>query len=325
MRSSLPIAALLLAAAIQAPVFAQTATPAAPATPPAPAAATPAPAAATPAAPKPKDPVVAKVNGEPIHLSALSDLAQNLPPQLQGMPMQAIYPLLLNQAIDEHALAIAARKAGVAKDPLVQRRIAEAKDQVLQSAFIRKQVGPQITEAAIKTQYEKEYANKPGVVEVHAKHILVKTKAVAEKIIAKLKAGAKFSDLAKKYSTDPGGKNGGDLGFFKKTDMVAAFADAAFAMKPGTVSQTPVHTQFGWHVIKVIARRTDPAPALKDVHDKIRQALIRAAIQHQIALAVAAVKIERFNPDGSPVKPAAPAAPTTPATPAPAPAPAKSK
>ena len=75
--------------------------------------------------------------------------------------------------------------------------------------------------------------NKPGVEEIHARHILVATQAQAEDIIKQLDNGANFADLAKKYSTDPGSVNGGDLGWFKKTDMVPEFADAAFAMKDG--------------------------------------------------------------------------------------------
>ena len=95
-------------------------------------------------------------------------------------------------------------------------------------------------------------ANKPGEEEVHARHILVDSEDQAKKIIDQLnKHGADFATLAKAKSKDPAAQNGGDLGFFKKADMVPEFADAAFALKPGEVTQTPVKTQFGWHVIKV--------------------------------------------------------------------------
>ena len=160
-------------------------------------------------------------------------------------------------------------------------------------------VAPQVTPAEVRAAYEKEYAGKPGPEEVHARHILVPTKAEAEKIIAKLNKGASFSALAKKYSKDPGAADGGDLGFFKKGDMVPAFSAAAFALKPGTYTKTPVHTQFGWHVIKVIARRRQPAPTYTQVADQIRQKMIAKAVQDEVALARKGLKVQVFNPDGS--------------------------
>nr|WP_193407082.1 peptidylprolyl isomerase [Methyloceanibacter methanicus] len=85
---------------------------------------------------------------------------------------------------------------------------------------------------------------------IHARHILVKTEAEARDLIAKLKAGADFADLAKKNSIGPSAPQGGDLGYFERGQMVPAFEDAAFALKPGEISE-PVKTQFGWHVIVV--------------------------------------------------------------------------
>src|SRR5208282_5327703 len=105
---------------------------------------------------------------------------------------------------------------------------------------------PQVSDDALKALYDQQYAGKTGDVEVHARHILVGDEATAKKIIADLKKGGDFAALSKQYSKDPGAaQQGGDLGFFKKTDMVPEFADAAFALQPGQIDQTPVHTQFG--------------------------------------------------------------------------------
>ena len=125
----------------------------------------------------------------------------------------------------------------------MQRQIAAAEDRALQTAMLSKEVGPSITDAAVHARYDQDIAGKPGEEEVHAKHILVDSEAQAKKIIAELKGGADFAALAKQYSKDPSGaQQGGDLGFFKKDEMVPEFADAAFAMQPGQVSPTPVHT-----------------------------------------------------------------------------------
>ena len=130
--------------------------------------------------------------------------------------------------------------------------------------MLSKEVGPTITDAALHARYDKDIAGKPGEEEVHAKHILVDNEDQAKKIIADLKGGADFAALAKQYSKDPGAaQQGGDLGFFKKDEMVPEFATAAFAMKPGQVSQQPVHTQFGWHVIMVVERRPRRAADLR--------------------------------------------------------------
>jgi len=275
-------------------------------------AATPAPPPA--AAPAPNDPVLAIVNGQEIHASDVAEAAQSVPEQMRSVPPNVLYPMVLDQLIDRKALVAEAQKLGLPKDPAVQRQITRAEDQALQNALLSRQIGPSITEAAIKAKYDADYANKPAETEIHAHHILVATEDEAKQVIAELKKGGDFAALAKQHSTDPGGQQGGDLGWFKKSEMVPEFADAAFALKPGETSQTPVKTQFGWHVIHVDEVRQAPPPTLEQVHDEIRQQLISDGVQKVLTTARADVKIERFNMDGTPVKP------TDTAVPPPAPA-----
>lgn len=291
---------------VSAPTAAQTAAPASPAqTAPA---ATPAPAEA-PAAAAPgtapgatiatADPVVAKVNGQPIHLSDLQAAAQGLPPDAHNMPPATLYPMLLEQMIDGQALVIEARNAGLPDDPAVRRQMSSAADRVLETAMLSKVVGPTVTDDAVRARYQRDVASKPGEDEVHARHILVDNEDLAKKIIVELKGGADFAALAKQYSKDPGGDHNGDLGFFKKDEMVPEFAAAAFAMQPGQVSETPVHTQFGWHVIQVIERRKSAAPTFEEARDGLRQKMIQQGIQQALADARGKVTVEKFNLDGS--------------------------
>ena len=128
-------------------------------------------------------------------------------------------------------------------------------------------------------------------------------------IITKIKAGADFAALAKEKSTDPAAANGGDLGFFKAEDMLPEFSTMAFSLKPGEVSSKPVQTRYGWHVIKVEERRQQPAPTFEEVHDQLRQQMIEDGINKTVTAARAQVKIERFNPDGTPVRAPEAAAP----------------
>lgn len=267
------------------------------------AAAAPAAAATSGTSPgAPADPVLAKVNGSEIRLSDLSAIAQSLPEEARQLPPAQLYPQLLGQAIDGKALVVMAKKQGLEKDPQVARAMAQASERTLQSALVSREVGPTVDEAKVKARYDATIAGKPGEEEVHARHILVANEDLAKKLIADLKGGADFATLAKTNSTDPGAAQGGDLGWFKATDMLPEFSAVAFALKPGQISDTPVQTRYGWHVIKVEERRTSPAPTYEQAHDGLRQQMISEGIDKLLASARGQVKVERFNPDGTPVK-----------------------
>jgi len=287
--------------------------------PPAPTAARPAPAPAPGKAPAAAaaDPVVARVGTDEIHASELSDAAKALPEELRNMPPNALYPMLLDQLIDRHVVVIAAKKEGLDRDPAVQRMVARATDSALQNALLTREIAPTLTEDAIRARYERDFAGKQGETEIHARHILVADEETAKKVIAELNHGADFAELAKKYSTDPGAQSGGDLGFFKKSDMLPEFSEVAFALKAGETTQIPVKTRFGWHVIQVQEIRNAPPPSLEQVHDEIRQTLIQEGVSRVLAQAKTGLPIEKFNVDGSP------ATPEIGPVPAPAPAPAK--
>jgi peptidyl-prolyl cis-trans isomerase C len=248
------------------------------------------------------DPVVARVNGRDEHLSDLENLAQNLPEQLRNMPPNMLYPILIDQIIDRDLLVQEARKQGLQKDPAVKREMDDAADMALQNALINRAVAPAITDQALQAAYQKQIAGKPGEEEVHARHILVPTEAAADSVIKELQGGADFAALAKKDSTDPAAANGGDLGWFKKGDMLPEFSDAAFALKPGQFTTKPVHTRYGWHVIQVIERRTAPPPTFAEARDQLRQQAIQDAVQKEIEEARKGAQIERFNIDGTPVR-----------------------
>jgi peptidyl-prolyl cis-trans isomerase C len=252
--------------------------------------------------------IVATVDGQPIRMSDVAAAAQGLPQQVQQqMPPDKLFPALVKQLVSGKAVQILARKQGLDKDPEIARQMQAAADQVLQSAALRRAVLPKVDEEAIKAAYDKEYAGKPGEPEVHARHILVDSEAKAKDIIAQLDKGGKFDELAKKNGDpkDPATQQGGDLGFFKKGDMLKEFSDVAFTLKPNEYTKTPVHTRYGWHVIQVLETRTSQPPTYDQVHDDIRQKLLQADAKAYIASAEAQVKVQEFNGDGTPVKPGA--------------------
>jgi peptidyl-prolyl cis-trans isomerase C len=188
-----------------------------------------------------------------------------------------------------------------------------ASERALQSALVSREVGPSITEAAVRAKYDAEIANKPGVEEVRARHILVDSEEKARKLIADLKAGADFATVAKDNSTDPGAAQGGDLGFFKATDMLPEFSAAAFTLKIGDFTIDPVQTRYGWHVIKLEERRNAAAPTFEQAYPELRQTMIQDGINKVLTKARTLVKVERFNQDGSVVKPTDGATPPPPA------------
>jgi peptidyl-prolyl cis-trans isomerase C len=278
-----------------------------------------APAATAPAAGAPgDDPVVARVNGTSLHRSEVINGMRGLPPQVQQQqPAEKLYAYVLDNLIATTMLSQAAHKAKVQDEPEVKRRLAMLEDQVIAQSYVEKLVEKSATDTALKARYDKFVKEAPPREEVHARHILLANEADAKAVIEELKKGGDFAKLAQEKSTDPAGKtSGGDLGYFTKEEMVPEFADTAFKLKPGEITQAPVHTQFGWHVIKVEDRRAAKPPTFDQLKPQLVRDVGREVFEKKLNELKTAAKIEVFNADGS--KPGAP----PPAASAPAPGPA---
>ena len=259
-----------------------------------------APDATTAAAANP-NPVVATVNGDPVHLDDVRAAAQSLPDDMRNMPPNMLFPMILNQVIDQKAILLAARKEGLQKDAAVQKSMQTAADTALQNIYLTRAITPNVGDQQVHGVYDSTIAGKPGDKEVHARHILVATEAQANDVIKQLKTGGDFGKLAVSLSTDKASaaQNGGDLGWFKQGDMLPEFSAAAFAMNKGDISQTPVHTRYGWHVIQVLDTRTATPPTFDSVKDQIRQKLIQQNVRATVERAMVGVKVVRFKPDGT--------------------------
>ncbi len=250
------------------------------------------------------DPVVARVNGEEIHRSDVLRELQMAGPQLQQLPPQALYPQILHKMIATKAVAQKAFAAGSQNDPEVQKRVKAIESQIVAEAYLYKLVEPKITDAKIKERYDQLSAKFKPQDEVRARHILVKTEAEANDAIKQVKGGTDFAKLAEEKSKDTGtAKQGGDLGYFVHDSMVKAFADAAFAMKPGQVSDKPVKTEFGYHVIKVEDKRKSSPPPIAEVKDQIASQLGQEMINDEVKAVEGKAKVEKFNIDGTPLPP----------------------
>jgi len=246
-----------------------------------------------------EDPVVAIVDGHPVHLSTLGQASDTLPDALREMPFDTLYPALLQRTIDHQALAMMARRSGMDETPAIKREIEAAADRILEAAYLRRETAAAVTEDAIRTRYNQEFANRPATEEVRARHILLRTEAEAREVLRLLHDGGDFAALATSRSRDPDAKQGGDLGFFRREQVWPSFADMAFALQPGEVGPTAVHNEFGWHVIKVEERRLVAPPSLEDARETIRGELMAKAVQQAVARARAQLPIREFNSDGS--------------------------
>ena len=273
-----------------------------------------------PAPPSPpavfKYPVVATINGQPIRLSELDVAQQALPAQYRNMPLQAVFPALLDRIVDSKLVVQDGRKNKVGDDPAFKKRMVFVEEQVIQDFWLQREIAKKVTPEKLQARYEERLKSMPPEEEVHARHILVASEDEAKAIIADLKKGGAFDKIAKEKSTDKAsGAEGGDLGWFKKSDMVKEFADAAFALKKGEMTEAPVKTQFGYHIITIEDRRKAPPPAFEEMQDQLREELARETVTAFLDTLRASAKIEKFNIDGTKIDPAA-AKPTAPARPA---------
>ena len=203
--------------------------------------------------------------------------------------------------------AQAAEKDGVANSPDYKAQLELARQTVLIGMLFQNFVKSHpVTDADAKAEYEKIKAEQSGM-EYHARHILVDSEDDAKKLIAQIKAGAKFEDLAKKNSKDTGSaENGGDLDWAKPGAYVPEFATALQGLKKGQMTETPVKTQFGYHIIKLEDVRTAQFPAFEEVKEKVKQQMEQVKLQeYQESLRKAAKTDYKFAAEQQQQAPAA--------------------
>lgn len=252
---------------------------------------------------KPGNPVVAKVDGNDITRVDVFRFIKMMPANVQQLPPQAVYPLALEQVINTRLVQNKAEDQGLENDPEVQQQLSMAKQQIVRSVYIQRELDKEISDSDVKAKYDEEIGKIPAVEEIKAAHILVDSEAKAKDIISKLEAGGDFGQLAAENSADPGNKDkGGDLGWFSKADMVPEFADAAFKLGKGEITKAPVKTQFGYHVVKVEDKRERPKPTLDEVKPQILAELRREKLEGMLNGWRESAKIEKFDINGDPVK-----------------------
>jgi len=271
------------------------------------------------------DPVIARVNGVEIHQSDLTlaedDVGQNLP---QGGE-QAKRDYLVSYLSDMILLAQAAEERRLQDDPDFKRRAALARNKVLMETLLQSEGKKSLTDQALHAVYDDAVKQMGNEEEVHARHILFRvanpsddkaSKEAEDKVkavIERLKKGEDFAKLANELTEDPSGrKDGGDLGYFTKEQMVPEFSAVAFKLDKGKISD-PIKTQFGWHVLKVEDKRKRQPPEFDKVKPQLETYVERKAQMELVTKLRADAKIERLDkPAQSPAQAPTPAQPQAP-------------
>lgn len=222
-----------------------------------------------------KKDTLATVGKTQITVQDLENRIKSFPAQYQEVLAQKENKVkLLDQMIDEQLLIASAEKEGITKQDSFKRQIEDARRQLILSILVQDKIDSkiQVTDDDVKSYYDSNKEQFSSQQLRNAKHILVANEDLARKLSAQLKGGADFDELAKANSTDPTAKNGGDLGWFGRGQLVPEFEQAAYALNKNQVSDV-VKTKFGYHIIKLIDTRERPALPFDQVKEELRTSL----------------------------------------------------
>ena len=240
------------------------------------------------------DTVVATVNDTEITLGHMLVARATLPQQYQQLPDDVLFQGILDQLVQQTALADSFTGD---LPPRVTLSIENETRSLTAGEAIEGVMAEDVSDEELQAAYDAQYKDAEPEQEFNASHILVETKEEADAIKVELDGGADFAEVAKEKSTGPSGPGGGSLGWFGPGMMVPEFEEAVAGMEAGGVSE-PVETQFGWHVIKLNETRTGEAPALEDVREELETQVRQTKVQTAIESLTEAAKVDRSAAEG---------------------------
>jgi peptidyl-prolyl cis-trans isomerase C len=240
------------------------------------------------------DTVVATVNDTEITLGHMLVARASLPQQYQQLPDDVLFQGILDQLVQQTALADSFTGE---LPPRVTLSIENETRSLTAGEAIEGVMAEDVSDEELQAAYDAQYKDAEPEQEFNASHILVETKEEADAIKVELDGGADFAEVAKEKSTGPSGPGGGSLGWFGPGMMVPEFEEAVAGMEAGGVSE-PVETQFGWHVIKLNETRTGEAPALEDVREELETQVRQTKVQEAIESLTEAAEVDRSAAEG---------------------------
>ena len=224
--------------------------------------------------------IAAKVNNHVITAQDVLNALNLLPEKIKEKPLSDLYPNIVNELINQHLITKQAYKEKFDQNKNVALLLKKNKDQIIARYWLNNFLAKQVKKENINLYYNNYVKNFKPSKEFNASHILLKSKKEAFEIIRKLEKKSKFSELAKKYSIGPSGKNDGQLGWFQSGQMVPAFENATFNLKKGSITKVPVKTKFGYHVIMLNDIRNSKPKALDIVKKQITERIRKLSLSN---------------------------------------------
>ena len=224
--------------------------------------------------------VVATVNGTEITLGEMIITRSQLPQQYQQLPPEALFQGILDQLVQQQVLADTLDETPAR----VEYALENQRRSLLAGEAINAMMTEEVSEEELQAAYDEAFADAEATKEYNASHILVETEEEAKAVMERLEAGEDFAEIAKEVSTDPGsGAQGGSLGWFADGMMVAPFQEAVASLETGETTETPVETQFGFHIVRLDDTRTQEPPALDDVREDLASQIQQGKIESRLA------------------------------------------
>ena len=241
-----------------------------------------------------KDGVAAVVNGKNINVADIKVAYDANPAVKEKTSFDDFYAKTLDIFVDGEIVYQAATKEKIEDTPEYKQQLKGLKEELARKIYLEKQVRAKVDDKAVKKLYD-DYKNTfKGEKEVKAKHILVKNEATAKEVIAKFQKEGGFDKLAKEYSKEPA-----ELGYFTKDMMVPEFAEAAFSLKKGQYTKTPVKTQFGYHVILVEDIRDAKPQPLERIEPQLKAMLAQKTMGDIIKSLQSSATVVKYDAEGN--------------------------
>lgn len=237
--------------------------------------------------------VAAVVNGENIMVAEIKKAYEDNPQIKAQAKFEDFYAKALEVFVNAKIVLQEAEKSKIRDTKEYKEQVKLAQDDLARKLYMEKAALAKVSDSEVKKLYDQYKSEFKSVKEVKAKHILVDDEAKAKEIIAKIKKGEKFDELAKQHSKDQP-----ELGYFTAELMVPEFSKAAFAMKKGAVSETPVKTQFGYHIIEVQDTRNTKPLSMKEVEGQLKIMIAQGEAAKIVESLQKSAKIEAYSADG---------------------------
>ena len=240
------------------------------------------------------DKIIATVNGDVITLGEVELAVEFLPKQFLSLPNTELIPLITEELIDIKLLSSYAINSGLVESAEIIRRRDFYEMRLIYDYFVRHIINENLTDEKLLKRYNLFIKNFVGNEEIKTSHILVSNEETAEAILVELAGGLDFSQAAKTYSKGPSASQGGDIGFITIDQVVPEFGAVVFKMEIGEISE-PVKSQFGWHIIKILEKRTQEPPSYINIEETLKAQVADDLIRQEANRVRSSAKIEYFN------------------------------